>query len=150
MLLVAPRELADEVPVNASATWLVDGRDYFWSLSRAILLAKRTIHIHDWWLSPELYLRRPPAENEEWRLDRLLQRKAREGVKIYVIVYREVSDSFTPVDSTHTKTSLRSLHENVQIQRSPSHTSTGTILWSHVRQIPCHAELTGCSTRRCV
>ena len=27
-------------------------RDYFWNLSRAILLAKDTIYIHDWWLSP--------------------------------------------------------------------------------------------------
>ena len=27
-------------------------RDYFWNLSRAILLARETIYIHDWWLSP--------------------------------------------------------------------------------------------------
>jgi hypothetical protein len=27
-------------------------RDYFWNLSRAILLAKESIYIHDWWLSP--------------------------------------------------------------------------------------------------
>lgn len=44
----------------------------------------------DWWLSPELYLRRPPAYHPEWRLDRLLKRKAEQGVKIYVIVYKEV------------------------------------------------------------
>jgi phosphatidylserine/phosphatidylglycerophosphate/cardiolipin synthase-like enzyme len=29
-------------------------RDYFWNLSRAISLAKDTIYIHDWWLSPGL------------------------------------------------------------------------------------------------
>ena len=29
--------------LNASCQWLVDGRDYFWALSRAILLAKETI-----------------------------------------------------------------------------------------------------------
>ena len=44
----------------------------------------------DWWLSPELYLRRPPAYNSEWRLDRILKRKAEQGVKIYVVVYKEV------------------------------------------------------------
>ena len=44
----------------------------------------------DWWLTPELYLRRPPAYNEEWRLDRVLKRKAEQGVKVYVIVYKEV------------------------------------------------------------
>ncbi|ORY91608.1 hypothetical protein BCR35DRAFT_316841 [Leucosporidium creatinivorum] len=119
------------IRLNASAQWLIDGRDYYWSLSRAILLAKHKIYIHDWWLSPELYLRRPAALNEKWRLDRLLQRKAKEGVQIFVIVYKEVSNDFTPVDSNYTKTRLRSLHPNIHIQRSPSHTSTGTLLWSH-------------------
>ena len=64
--------------LNVAAQWLVDGvhsfpfvlapwsgpffekllisrfiqRDYFWNLSRAILLAKESIYIHDWWLSP--------------------------------------------------------------------------------------------------
>ena len=33
---------------------------------------------------------RPPADHPEWRLDRLLQRKARQGVHIYVVVYKEV------------------------------------------------------------
>jgi phospholipase D1/2 len=41
-------------------------------------------------LSPELYLRRPPAKNAEWRLDRILKRKAEQGVKICVAVYQEV------------------------------------------------------------
>lgn len=31
------------IRMNASAQWLVDGRDYFWSLSRAIMLAKEKI-----------------------------------------------------------------------------------------------------------
>ncbi|KAK4057861.1 Phospholipase D1 [Microbotryomycetes sp. JL221] len=119
------------IRLNASAQWLIDGRDYYWSLSRAILLAKHRIFIHDWWLSPELYLRRPPAENEHWRLDRLLQRKAEEGVQIFVIVYKEVSNDFTPVDSNYTKTRLRGLHPNIHVQRSPDHKSTGTLFWSH-------------------
>ncbi|GAA5922273.1 hypothetical protein JCM1841_001392 [Sporobolomyces salmonicolor] len=119
------------IRLNVAAQWLIDGRDYFWNLSRAIALAKHKIFIHDWWLSPELYLRRPPHENEKWRLDRLLQRKAREGVEIFVIVYKEVSNDFTPVESQYTKTRLRALHPNIHVQRSPSHTSTGTLLWSH-------------------
>lgn len=44
----------------------------------------------DWWLTPELYLRRPPAKYPEWRLDKLLKRKAEQGVKIHVVVYKEV------------------------------------------------------------
>jgi phospholipase D1/2 len=71
--------------------WYVDGRNYFWAVSEALENAKEVIYIEDWWLSPELFLRRPPAENTEWRLDRILQRKAEQGVKIYVSVYKEVS-----------------------------------------------------------
>lgn len=41
------------------AEWLVDGRDYMWKVSRAIDNAQHVIYIHDWWLSPELFMRRP-------------------------------------------------------------------------------------------
>lgn len=70
--------------------WYVDGRDYFWAVSEALDRAKETIYIADWWLSPELFMRRPPARNPEWRLDQILKRRAEAGVKIYVIVYKEV------------------------------------------------------------
>jgi hypothetical protein len=59
-------------------------------VSVALERAKETIYIADWWLSPELFMRRPPYYNQEWRLDQILKRKAEEGVMIYVIVYREV------------------------------------------------------------
>ena len=36
------------------------------------------------------FLRRMPYYNQQWRLDRVLKRKAEAGVKIYVIVYKEV------------------------------------------------------------
>lgn len=62
----------------------------------ALERAKETIYIEDWWLSPELFMRRPPYFNQEWRLDQILKRRAEAGVKIYVVVYREVevSDRF--------------------------------------------------------
>lgn len=111
------------------AQWLVDGRDYYWNLSEAILHAHERIYIHDWWLSPELYLRRPGTP--EWRLDNLLLKKAQEGVRIYVILYNEVSNQFTPTDSGYAKTRLMSLHPNIVVQRSPSHLKTGTFYWAH-------------------
>jgi phospholipase D1/2 len=76
--------------------WYVDGRDYFWAVSVALENAKETIYIEDWWLSPELFLRRPPFYNHDFRLDALLKRKAVEGVKIYIIVYKEVQDQSRP------------------------------------------------------
>ncbi|KAK3086975.1 Phospholipase D1, partial [Teratosphaeriaceae sp. CCFEE 6253] len=94
------------------ARWLVDGRDHMWQVSRAIDNAKDFIYIHDWWLSPELYMRRPAAISQKWRLDRLLQRKAEEGVKIFVIVYRNI-ESAIPIDSEYTKWALLDLHENI-------------------------------------
>lgn len=85
----------------------IDGHDYFYALSEMLDSARECIFIlvcvslvlisvvrvtivKDWWLTPELYLRRPPAYHPEWRLDRILQRKAQQGVKIYVVVYKEV------------------------------------------------------------
>ncbi|KAL1715411.1 hypothetical protein EV715DRAFT_256257 [Schizophyllum commune] len=117
------------IRLNVAAQWLVDGRDYFWNLSRAILMARETIYIHDWWISPELQMRRP--HKDRYRLDHLLQRKAREGVKIYVIVYQEVSNRTTPTDSNYAKQRLTSLHPNILVQRSPSHFQTGTFYWAH-------------------
>ncbi|EJT48644.1 hypothetical protein A1Q1_02371 [Trichosporon asahii var. asahii CBS 2479] len=87
--------------------WQIDGHDYFWALSEMIDRAESTIMILDWWLSPELQLRRPAAKYPEWRLDRLLQRKAAEGVRIYVQVYKEHA--------------LEDLHENIACQRHPDH-----------------------------
>lgn len=115
---------------NVYARWLVDGRDHMWQVSRAIDNAKDFIYIHDWWLSPELYLRRPAAISQKWRLDRLLQRKAQEGVKIFVIVYRNI-ESAIPIDSEYTKWSLLDLHENICVQRSPNQFRQNQFFWAH-------------------
>ncbi|QDS70591.1 hypothetical protein FKW77_000068 [Venturia effusa] len=113
---------------------LVDGRDYMWNVSRAISMARDVIYIHDWWLSPELYMRRPAAIAQKWRLDRLLQRKAQEGVKIYVIMYRNI-ESAIPIDSQWSKFSLLNLDENVYVQRSPNQLRQSTFFWAHHEKV---------------
>ncbi|KAH9825830.1 Phospholipase D Active site motifs, partial [Teratosphaeria destructans] len=115
---------------NVWTRWLVDGRDHMWQVSRAIDNARDFVYIHDWWLSPELYLRRPAAISQKWRLDRLLQRKAQEGVKIFVIVYRNI-ESAIPIDSEHTKLQLLDLHPNICIQRSPNQFRQNQFFWAH-------------------
>jgi phospholipase D1/2 len=115
---------------NCFAQWLVDGRDHMWLVSRAIDQARDVIYIHDWWLSPELYMRRPAAISQKWRLDRLLKRKAEQGVKIFVIIYRNV-ESAVPIDSQYTKFSLLELHHNVFVQRSPNQFRQNTFFWAH-------------------
>lgn len=119
---------------NVWAQWLVDARDYMWNVSRAISMARDVIYIHDWWLSPELYLRRPPAISQKWRLDRLLQRKAQEGVKIFVIMYRNINSAI-PIDSEYSKLSLLDLHPNVFVQRSPHQIKKNQFFWAHHEKI---------------
>jgi phospholipase D1/2 len=122
------------VRYDCQAQWLVDGRDHMWNVSKAINMAKDVIYIHDWWLSPELYLRRPAAISQKWRLDRLLQRKAKEGVKVFVIVYRNVGNTI-PIDSAYTKYSLLDLHPNIFVQRSPNQFRQQTFFWAHHEKI---------------
>jgi phospholipase D1/2 len=122
--------------------WYVDGRDYFWAVSVALERAKETIYIADWWLSPELYLRRPPFYNQKWRLDTLLKKKAEEGVKIYIIVYKEVTAALY-CNSQHTKKVFANLipegkpgHGNIRVMRHPDHNvleNAGdmTFYWAH-------------------
>lgn len=119
---------------NVWARWLVDGRDHMWQVSRAIDNAKDFVYIHDWWLSPELYMRRPAAISQKWRLDRLLQRKASQGVKIFVIVYRNI-ESAIPIDSEYTKWSLLDLHPNIWVQRSPNQLRQNQFFWAHHEKI---------------
>lgn len=76
---------------NNNLKWYVDALDYLWAVSIALDQAQEVIYLADWWISPELFLRRPPFDNQEWRLDQILKRRAEAGVKIYIIVYKEVS-----------------------------------------------------------
>lgn len=102
------------------AKWYVDGCGYFWAVSEAIEQARESIWILDWWLSPELYLRRPPALNERYRLDRLLKAAADRGVNISVIIYKEVPQALT-LSSEYTKHTLEALHPNIAVFRHPDH-----------------------------
>ncbi|KAI8048754.1 uncharacterized protein B0P05DRAFT_500311 [Gilbertella persicaria] len=115
---------------EAMVKYFVDGHDYCWAVSEAIEGAKEVIFIEDWWLSPELYLRRPPKRYPEYRIDALLKRKAEEGVMIYIVVYKEVELALT-LDSAHTKKRLQEMHENIVVQRHPDHAVGGTFFWSH-------------------
>lgn len=75
--------------------WFVDGCGYMWAVSRALEQARESIWILDWWLSPELYLRRPPIMNEQYRVDRMFQAAAQRGVRVNIIVYKEVTQALT-------------------------------------------------------
>ncbi|QLQ78532.1 hypothetical protein HG537_0A07790 [Torulaspora globosa] len=115
---------------NAFCKFLVDGRDYFWALSEALNMAQDVIYIHDWWLSPELYMRRPVNGNQEFRIDRILKERAEKGVKIFIVVYRNVGN-IVGTDSLWTKHSMLSLHHNIHLIRSPNQWLQNTYFWAH-------------------
>ncbi|KAE8226465.1 hypothetical protein CF319_g941 [Tilletia indica] len=127
-----------------SVKWYSCGHDYFWALSELLDSAKASIFILDWWLTPELYLRRPPSKYEEYRIDRLLKRKAEQGVKIYIVVYKEVTQTMT-MSSAHTKHHLEGLHDNIQVARHPDHLGGEvTLYWSHHEKLVVVDNTFGC------
>ncbi|KAI1111792.1 phospholipase [Nemania sp. NC0429] len=108
---------------TGNAKWYVDGASYFWAVSMALEEARESIYILDWWLSPELYLRRPPSRNERYRLDNMLRAAAERGVDVNIVVYKEVTQALT-LDSAHTKHALEALHPNIKVFRHPDHLPT--------------------------
>lgn len=73
----------------------------------------------------ELYLRRPPAKHPEYRIDRILKRKAEQGVKIFIIVYKVRNRT-----NTRHKVKSFAFQEVTQgMQMSSRHTKVGAINW---------------------
>ena len=64
---------------NQVGQFFIDGQNYMSAVADAILAATEEIYIADWWLSPEIYLKRGLEFDEKFRLDRLLKKKAVSG-----------------------------------------------------------------------
>ena len=77
-------------------------------------MANHEIFITDWWLSPEIFFRRPMAEGNYWRLDYLLKRCAERGVQIFVLIYKEMEMAIG-LNSIYTKKYLQNLHPNIKV-----------------------------------
>lgn len=92
----------------------VDAKDYWEKASSMIELAQEEIFIADWWLCPEVYMRRPMAEGNHWRLDYVLKRQAEKGVRIFILVYKEMEMALT-LNSLYSKKLLQGLHENIKV-----------------------------------
>ncbi|KAM8814375.1 phospholipase D2 isoform 2-T3 [Rhynchonycteris naso] len=103
----------------------VNGAGYFAAVADAILRAQEEIFITDWWLSPEIYLMRP-ACSDDWRLDIMLKKKAEEGVRVSVLLFKEVELALS-INSGYSKRTLMLLHPNIKVMRHPDHMT----LWAH-------------------
>ena len=125
--------------------WFADGKDYFEDLYKKLMDAKYSIYITDWWMSPEVFLRRPVYEKEYIdmaekkmitrnfgpnmsRLMDVLDYKARQGVQVYIMVYYECKLALT-LNSKHTEDAFKQINPNIKVTRHPSEATT--LLWSH-------------------
>ncbi|XP_053473564.1 phospholipase D1-like [Ictalurus furcatus] len=115
---------------NSDTKWYVNGSGYFADLADALENAKEEIFITDWWLSPEIFLKERPAQNNQWRLEQILKRKAEAGVKVYLLLYKEVPFTVS-TDSKYSKRTLMDLHNNIKVMRYPNHVTSRVFLWSH-------------------
>ncbi|XP_053473815.1 phospholipase D2 [Ictalurus furcatus] len=109
--------------------WYVNGSGYFSDLADALEKAEEEIFITDWWLSPEVYLKRP-ARGTYWRLDQILKRKAEQGVKVCVLLYKELELALG-INSEYSKRTLMDLHPNIKVMRHPDHVASVIFLWAH-------------------
>jgi phospholipase D1/2 len=101
------------------------------SIMNALNNAKEEIFIADWWLCPELFLKRP-TDDLQYRLDKILLKKAREGVKVYILLYKEITLALN-LHTVRTRQILTEfgLNQNVKVLRHPDHFFDGVFLWSH-------------------
>lgn len=115
--------------------WYVDGVQYYEDVYEALLTARNTVYISDWWLSPELYLKRPASQYPETQLKEVLKKLANRGVMVYVTVYKEVELALT-LNSLYTKKTLEALHPNIKVLRHPQRSLVGgEFLWSHHEKV---------------
>ncbi|XP_061363302.1 phospholipase D zeta 1-like isoform X2 [Gastrolobium bilobum] len=115
---------------GSQAQWFVDGQAAFEAIASSIQDAKSEIFITGWWLCPELYLKRPFDSFPTFRLESLLEEKAKQGVQIYVLLYKEVSLALK-INSLYSMRRLLKIHENVRVLRYPDHFASRVYYWSH-------------------
>ncbi|XP_061752334.1 phospholipase D1a isoform X2 [Nerophis ophidion] len=119
---------------NILAKWYVNGKTYMEDVANALEEAREEIFITDWWLSPEIFLKRPVVEGNHWRLDCTLKRKAQQGVRVFVMLYKEVELALG-INSGYTKRTLMHLHPHIKVMRHPDHVSSSVYLWAHHEKI---------------
>ena len=107
------------------------GAAYFDALADAIARAKFSIFISGWWVAPEIYLKRHGGKLlQEYRLDNLLQTKARHGVRICILLFHPFA--VLQLNSANAKKRLCALHENINVKlQRPNPTNIKRNMYSH-------------------
>jgi phospholipase D1/2 len=116
---------------------LTTGEEFFDQVASIIDNAQQCIYMSFWHVNDKVYLRRAnpstrqPDLLEAYRFDNLLKRKAEQGVRIYMLLWKEKSPKHW-VDnySAAMKKQFESLHTNIQVH-CHGHPSPLVVLWSH-------------------
>ncbi|XP_053671611.1 phospholipase D2 [Anopheles nili] len=128
--LVNPHQSYAPSRPGVQAGWFVDGAGYMSAVADALEGATEEIFITDWMLSPEIYMKRPAIDGDYWRLDKILKRKAEQGIKIFVLLFKEL-DFALGINSYYSKQKLVEQHENIKVLRHPDHARAGVLFWAH-------------------
>ena len=118
--------------MDQKCRWYINACGYMEAVMNGLNNAKEEIFITDWWLCPELFLKRP-TDDLQYRLDKILLKKAKEGVKIYILLFKEITFALGLIMSSRAKSVLtqNGKNPNIKVLRHPEHTPSGVFLWSH-------------------
>jgi len=125
---------------GSQAKWFVDGEDYMAAVADSIEAAEKEIFITDWQLNPHIFMKRPDSgiDSLHWRLDKMLLRKAEQGVRTYILLYWE-SKTVAGMDlgSEYAQSVLS--HENIEVLRHPDFSTVifkpTSLRWSHHEKV---------------
>ena len=111
-------------PVHEQAVvkWFVDGKDHMSAIADAIENTTKELLIINHILNPHIFMKRPDngVDSNDWRLDRMLLEKAKNGVKIYILLFQDAK--YLPIihfnlGVSETKKTLK--HDNIHIYSDP-------------------------------
>uniref|UniRef100_A0A7S3NN57 Phospholipase n=1 Tax=Euplotes crassus TaxID=5936 RepID=A0A7S3NN57_EUPCR len=122
---------------NNHVEFFINAHDYWIRLYDELMAAESEVFITDWWMTPNLYLQRPVnmynGEMDHTRLDNVLKTIAEKGVKVWILVWKEVEVGGMLYNSSqYVKDTLESLHPNIIVQKHPN---TLVQFWSHHEKI---------------
>lgn len=119
------------------AKWYVDGCEFYSDVCDNLRKARVAVCITDWWLSPELYLKRPIEAFGDCKLIDILGEIADKGVQVYILLYKELTFTIA-LNSLYSKRTLQNRSPNIKVIRHPSMgIRGGEFLWSHHSKIVC-------------
>jgi phospholipase D1/2 len=133
-----PRPNDSFAPIRSKndAKLYICAEEYWDDLYEKLIKAENEVFITDWWMTPEIYLKRPVNldndDMEKYRLDNILGELARNGVKVYVLLWKEVEIAGLYNNSEHTKEMLERQSSNIRVLRHPR---TLISFWSHHEKI---------------